>query len=297
MPTDRNTLAPLDYWKASRQPQRFYIAFCLLMSSIQDWALGRKEAESQNFNWSATCSYYSLVHAGRLLSFLALGDFPTRHFELGEMLKPGAQARVQPDWVRRFTRGAATSARENAGDLRQVIIQYLGKVGVHDPSQDIDRFGVLLSGAKDLRDDSNYEALLIAHEYRHRTVSDAFQQLAQCIGDAAESQLPLVIQSFHGFIDRDLVGERIAYWSFVREYLAWRLVPAIERKLPHSPSVRAKVQEVVATIQIPTEAAAYDHLEKAVSLDLFDPKKRLMESFVNKIGRFCPHVNQDGRNG
>lgn len=58
MPIDRADLASLAYWRSSQQrrAQRFYVAFCLLMFTIQDFLLGLKEREGQNLNWSATCS-------------------------------------------------------------------------------------------------------------------------------------------------------------------------------------------------------------------------------------------------
>ncbi|MBA3256711.1 MAG: hypothetical protein H0T64_08685 [Pyrinomonadaceae bacterium] len=104
----RRILPSLEYWRAApeRLPQRFYIAFCLLMSSVQDLILGQKEQESNNLNWSATCSYYALVHGGRLVCFLGLGDYPMQHAELRNLLS-GRQARqrrdVYPfDWLRGF---------------------------------------------------------------------------------------------------------------------------------------------------------------------------------------------------
>jgi hypothetical protein len=87
-PDGRSNLPSLEYWRVhpDRLPQRFYIGFCLLMSSVQDFILGQKEQKSRNLNWSATCSFYSLVHGGRLLSFLGLGDYPRQHSELGDFL-------------------------------------------------------------------------------------------------------------------------------------------------------------------------------------------------------------------
>ncbi len=40
----RRILPSLEYWRAApeRLPQRFYIAFCLLMSSVQDFILGQR---------------------------------------------------------------------------------------------------------------------------------------------------------------------------------------------------------------------------------------------------------------
>lgn len=86
MATERADLPSVAYWRGARQPQRFYIAFCLLRSSVQDSLLGLKEQSSANLNWSATCSYYGLVHAGRLLTFIALGDYPMSHADLRRLL-------------------------------------------------------------------------------------------------------------------------------------------------------------------------------------------------------------------
>ena len=82
MPINLSDLRSVSYWRDGQEPQRFYIGFCLFFSAIQDWALGQKELRVHNLNWSATCSYYSLVHAGRLLTFLALGDFPTQRIAI-----------------------------------------------------------------------------------------------------------------------------------------------------------------------------------------------------------------------
>ncbi len=114
MAIDRTTLASMVYWRGDRQPQRFYVAFCLLMSGLQDWALGQMEKRERNFNWSGTCSYYSLVHIGRLLVFLAVGDFPTSHARLRTLLLAGSIGSTQMlhspdgypfDWLGEFFEG------------------------------------------------------------------------------------------------------------------------------------------------------------------------------------------------
>src|SRR2546427_545251 len=115
MPIERNEIGSLAHWRAraERPAQRFYLAFCLVTSSVQDLFLGLEERENSNLNWSATCSYYSLIHAGRLLTFLALGDFPTSHKALRSLLSEEpreAQDRPWPhggypfDWLQGFAR-------------------------------------------------------------------------------------------------------------------------------------------------------------------------------------------------
>lgn len=175
---DRNQLTSISYWRGQRQPQRFYVAFCLLMSTIQDAVLGLKERRSHNLNWAATCSYYSLVHAGRLLSFLALGDYPTSHAELRQLISGAGnppRRRLPPrgypfDWLREFSQlaGAEPNRRAPAtiptrlSELRSCMVDYLLTIGVVDASEHLGRFGNTLLAAGPLRSDSNYEALLIA---------------------------------------------------------------------------------------------------------------------------------------
>lgn len=55
MSNTRDNLPSLQYWQipTERVPQRFYVASCLLMSSVQDAILGQKERETNNLNWSA----------------------------------------------------------------------------------------------------------------------------------------------------------------------------------------------------------------------------------------------------
>jgi len=75
------------------------------MSSVQDLILGQKEQESNNLNWSATCSYYALVHGGRLVCFLGLGDYPMQHAELRNLLSA-----VKHDSAAMFTHSIGRAA-------------------------------------------------------------------------------------------------------------------------------------------------------------------------------------------
>ncbi len=309
MALDRTRLPSIVYWRGHRQPQRFYVALCLLVSSIQDWALGQKERVSGNLNWSATCSYYSLVHASRLLTFLALGDFPMSHAQLRRLLSFNEPAPTPPrrspdgypfDWLRGFSHTSTADLRTthvatvpgSLVDLRMGIVQYLSQIGLDSAGERLERFGKVIAAAGPLRSDSNYEALLIAHEYRHVTMSSAFETLSRCMGDAAQSQLPFAGEAFCGFVktDPDLAIERAAYGHFGRVYLDQRLIPAILRKLTGFPDVEAELQRLVARIQLPDTQADYRRLEDAVSMNIFGQKARLMNDFGRRIEDLCRAV-------
>jgi hypothetical protein len=56
MSYERSSIPSIRYWleQPERLPQRYYIAFCLLMASVQDLILGQKAREEKNMNRSAT---------------------------------------------------------------------------------------------------------------------------------------------------------------------------------------------------------------------------------------------------
>lgn len=299
----RENLASIRYWRTSPEllAQRFYVAFCLLMSSVQDSILGQKERASKNFNWSATCSYYCLVHAGRLLCFLALGDFPTPHAKLRHVLASCPQPQSNPrrrqhgypfDWLNGFATlggGRSTQVPSNedgtAVEFRQIIAAYLNHVQVTDVERRLTKLGAFLAAASPLRNDSNYEALLIAHEYRHVPMSDAFDRLSLNMGTAAESVLPFVIDAFNGFRrhDPDLQERRDEYESFLHEYVHNRIGGAIRRKLGCSSTLERKLEDVLTRIGTRSTGAQHNGLEGQVSMALFGGKAQLMRDFMGKI--------------
>lgn len=289
----RRILPSLEYWRARphRLPQRFYIAFCLLMSSVQDFVLGLKERETNNLNWSATCSYYSLVHGGRLICFLSLGDYPMQHKELGRFLSgsepPRRQRHSYPfDWLKKF--GEPNTSTEQADplpNLLSMIEAYLSEMNVANAIPRLRAFGSTLRPACELRNDSTYEALLIAHEYRHQTISQAFATLSSAMSNLAESMLPFLIDSFNGFRrhDLDYSENRDEYETFLHVYVRDRIGNAIRAKIAGSRGLEVKLDSLLCAIATSPTDAPYEGLEQQVSLTLFEGKARLMNDFLNKI--------------
>jgi hypothetical protein len=309
MVTDRVNLPSVVYWRGQRQPQRFYVALCLLMSSIQDFLLGHKERRSANLNWSATCSYYSLVHAGRLLAFIALGDYPTSHAELRRLFgRSSHQARRRLpgrdgypfDWLRGFSAEVRSDSQGHELDaqapstcspseLRDAILGYLTDTGVQRTAERLELFGDVLAAAAELRNDSNYEALLMAHEYEHVSMTSAFANLAKHMCEAADSSRPVVLDAFTCFLrrDPDLEEDRPGYVAWARQYLTRRLLPAIGRKVAGFDDLQEKLNGIVSGLDLPATRGDYQHLEDVASLHIFDAKARLMARFVDRIEKLA----------
>jgi hypothetical protein len=307
MPTLRRDLASVQYWREGpeRAAQRFYIAFCLLMSSAQDSVLGLKERAQSNHNWSATCSYYSMVHAGRLLCFLALGDYPMQHARLRDVFSRepvrggnrGARDRGYPfDWLASFTGRPGLPRRPATCDAAIHIAGYLGEIGVSQVASRLDYFGTVLVAAAALRNDSNYEALLIAHEFRHASVSDAFDDLSRYMAAGAAFALDLVIDAFTAFRhhDLDLPEGRPAREAFLNEYVHDRIGGAIRAKIAFEPSAEARLREVLDRIQTCTAYAPYQVLDDHVSRTLFEGKANLITGFEERVRELGRRITGNG---
>jgi hypothetical protein len=204
-------MTPEEYWNqdALHQDQKFYTAFCLLESACGDYAIGVDLYIQRKVNWACTVFYYSLVHSVRLTCFLAMGDFPTGHRELGDLFARGnvrGRSWLEGD-VGRYIRERERITLSPSRDFSLCsLVAYFSESSA--PNQGFDklqrkfeRWGYVLSRARDLRNDSNYEGLLIAHEYNHQRVTRDFFRLAVVLRKAAEAVLSEAVTLFKLFID------------------------------------------------------------------------------------------------
>jgi hypothetical protein len=319
MTVQRQELASVRYWQdpPEHTAQRFYIAFCLLMASVQDSILGLKERASDNHNWSAMCSYYSLVHAGRLLSFLALGDYPTHHAVLPNVFRFCADRPANPDrnpsrfpfdWLDRFaartggrqpTGGPNTPRPLARGDAFNLVAGYLTQVGVADAPNRLQHLGTVIETARRLRNDSNYEALLIAHEYRHVSISRAFDDLSRHMSLAAEGGVDMAIEAFNAYRQRDpiLPLDRSTRDAFLHEYVHDRIGDAIRKKIAGATGAETRLSDVLQRLATETAYASYQSLEERISRDLFEGKANLMEDFERKVMTLARGVRHDAPGG
>ena len=298
--------ASRQFWAQSEatRAQRFYISFCLLVAAVQDTFLGRYERQRSNLNWSATCSYYGLVHAGRLFTFLALGDYPTGHRELS-LLHLNDKSTQKPrrlgksfvfDWLQKFTESTAQAGSHNppaevpAMNYEQCLdamVDYYSAIGLSEARKRLLRFGQIIKMAADLRNDSNYQALLIAHEYRHVTMTNDFIELAEAMCEAGREMLKLLCDVFNSFVtqDPDLLPDRRAYQSFLRDYLRNRVQEAISNKIDRQPTLTDELRQLTARLlTVAVDGSCdYSRLEEAVSFHMFGGKKRLMDEFQRKL--------------
>lgn len=167
--TDPAGHAPFHYWRwdeleptrsTARLGQRMYTTACLLWASMHD-AGGGKRLAQEHPNWSAISHYYSMVHSLRLAWFVLYGGYPTGHANL---VKPftGTESAVA-NWAHGDLRAGTANIYRDA--LHGAIRAGLGNAALAD---ELPTVGKIFEVSRKLREDANYESLLLAHQYYHR---------------------------------------------------------------------------------------------------------------------------------
>lgn len=282
-----------NWWFRSpeRSAQHWYITFCLLMSATQDRLTGITLMHQRNLNWAVTAFYYSMVHSARLLFFLKYGDFPTKHADMQQVFgSQGDNARkIQFNWIKNFYDNIAEQNKP-----------YLVSVTISDIRRDLDlrhAIGSSLSALGKLRNDANYESLLIAHEKNHRYVPERFQKLACLSQSASASAVEHAIRQYSLAINEGLWKHwnvPLIKWES-NEYVRRRLLADLSDKfsgLEEAYNILQHLKDVlIFEIDTNTDQETSDSFEKAILMEFFEGKTSLMESFNDKIEQL-EHPNE-----
>ena len=254
------------YWRASeaRAKQCWYVSFCLLMSSVQDRLTGLALAEAGNLNWATTAFYYSAMHSGRMLFFVCSGDYPIQHRDMNGILE-GVNGRAKVDWLKKFHAyigapagtGVIEEKSAAASDLRTSLMSAVA-VSFRGSDATVQRFAPLLPKFKNLRNDSNYEALLVAHERNHFLVTETFQRLARAADTTSALGVSMAIRLYleHLRGSAQFQAEHDRLLSAHRLYLRGRFEQSLREKFHGSPSALDALREAVAALADPGGAAA-----------------------------------------
>lgn len=287
-------MMPKEYWRqdAQHQDQKFYTAFCLLGSACNDYAVGIDLRNEKKLNWAVTAFYYSLMHCGRLACFIAYGDFPTGHGHLNQLFATG-KVKVGRDkdlWMGRFRDSLGVGSHEiqpqkiyARDDLVSYFVTYCRDVEAQFP-----KWGQILSEAKELRESSNYEGLLIAHASSHILVTPAFENLVRRFSIVGENILAGVIPLMRIFVD---AYERREQWY---AFLNWKNETEglyyLEDSLLNKVNQQAlrKVTEFLSPLRkIPDQRLDLaGEVRESVKVGVFGVKTSLMDGFQAKIRRF-----------
>jgi hypothetical protein len=288
---------PNDYWLAAeeRRSQHLYIAFCEFASAALDYCEGGRlleGPESARLNWAATALYYSLVHSSRFAVFMAVGDFPTSHAALARSFDPHTTQVPRTNWLRGFLANeAATEDCCTCASFEKLCAFWSQHVNADKVDRTLRWFNRVLARSRQLRNENNYEALLIAHEYRHPEVTHHFSRLARAMHSTAQTGLKVITRWFHEYlVTRPEPGDDRWYIEasdFIRVYSKARILEAARTWYPKR--VVDQLEEIMQPLTSAigtTMGRRWRRFEDDVDWAIFNPKRGLMTDFRTRIEEF-----------
>lgn len=289
------------FWRESddRVKQFWYVSFCLMMSSIQDRLTGLALRESGNLNWATTAFYYSAVHSGRLVCFVCSGDYPTSHAVLASLfaksIAPKKQKRKHTshfDWLDTFRaylaapdggEGAATKSDSGSADNQaQDGRPFIDAIYETMPNlrEALDRFSPLLVKFKNLRNDCNYEALLVANEKNHFKATDTFEKLVTSADAASRLACNVAVDAYNLNLRSAecLRPNRDGFHTSHNMFLQSRFVPSLGEKFQQSIIATRELHRIAGDLDWPGTPSGInvDDFLEPIIYNIFGEKQGLM---------------------
>jgi len=299
-----------EYWKRSDEliAQKLYITLCQLISGSLDYALGCYLRDREILSWSVTASYYSMFLFARMIIFIAKGDFPKGHDLIGNFFSADGNFLTKKKkpiqrWLSGFLKQIEKQRTKREEEQREVKIDesqpytfdnmcmfYNNDYDINGFSSELTKLGKIFNQARTLRNDSNYEPLLIAHEYNHNFISNKFKELAKYMSLGAKQSLETGVKAFTHYLkyDRSLDGKREIFKCFVLKYLKFRIYIQIESRVKDK-KYRDEVKKLFKLLEdyvssySNVDSNSIDEIENIVSMEIFNEKHVLMQGFEENI--------------
>ncbi len=279
--------------------------------NVPDLGNGTEGVQSQpRLNWAATAFYYSLVHAGRFFVFMPVGDFPKQHDLLPLCFgyrEGDSRATKKPkgpkktNWLGTFAGRLVPpvliDGRNIDNSSQGVFSSLLHFWGERLRWQECDGvlrwFGETLERARNLRNENNYESLLIAHEHNHDEMTEAFHQLARCIRDAARKALSHASAGLRLYMCAAADSNSKERWdispddklAFAASFLEDRVHDPVSKW--YGTAIANQIREILDKAEFPsrtTDETRVRAIWRDVSRDVFDGKRCLLRKFREDIG-------------
>lgn len=152
---------------------------------------------------------------------------------------------------------------------------------------EFDRFAPILAKFKNLRNDCNYEALLVAHEVNHIRVTPDFDNLVKCADEASKAAVELAVAAYLGHVRSDPCFEahRSQFHAAHNNYVSSRFNHSLRRKFNGSSTARTELLRLSGLLAWPQGPAANDtdQFLEPIMYDTFGEKQGLMQRWRDDI--------------
>lgn len=311
-----------DFWRSSdeRLDQKFYAVYSIFSSAILDYAVARHLQRRKIYDWSIAAYYYSILHSTRLLSFIAIGDFPKSHGEMISFLTEGT-------WIWERGRGWWWKIASESGDEDELrrstrgrfcittgcLASRLEKYGLCLSEERIRHLGEVLEEAKKIRESVNYEGLLIIHQFWHYVLNPQIERAVDLMQRTSRSFLEqYAVRAFLAFVDpsrqeekhrgkkwisfllfegrEEEIRNNVSVWTIGPDmnYGMNRLTGILNEKYEVEDSIRREVSEFLEPIfdlgrRYEIREGDAREVFKNISLSVFEGKRALIQNFENHV--------------
>ncbi len=281
-----------NYWiqDPNKISQKFYLTFCLYISAILDFTVANELKQKRILNWSAVSSYYSMLHTGRLIIFIVFGDYPTSHSNICKFFNDKQD--IKCNWLKNFD---SSNDRTNIS-FDELCEYYEDNLKLKNVREKLRKFGEKFEKARKLRNDSNYESLLIAHEHNHVYVTSSFMHLSKIMISVSRSSVETATKCFHNYIENDncLNKDRYVYQYFVEKYIDLKIYDRIKENDSFNNGILQTLRPIISSLEDiystkqytfnnSTVTEKFNRLEEKTSMKMFSGKTELMKEFAKKI--------------
>ncbi|WP_414752683.1 HEPN domain-containing protein [Anabaena sp. CCY 9910] len=257
-----------------------------MISAASDFAVGIDLKNSGKLNWSTTASYYSIFHSARLIIFLALGNYPQDH-NISQLFARNSANTRDPLKLN------ALKFNSHQVALTTTISDYYKDL-LNLPNSEFlfNSMNEILSNAKKLRNNSNYDALLMAHEWHHINVTNDFVKLSDSMSNGAKLCLKIASNCFENYIiyDAEIRQNREKIKYLVKNYIVRRLYPSISERIQDKNVLNTvilctqRLENISNEFEINTDIEnQLNEFEKSFLISNFSQKKNLMDNFNTDV--------------
>jgi len=256
--------------------KEIYRIYSHLSTIIHDYAIGRKLQKQKCYSWALTAYYYSLMHSGRFICYLAIKDYPKGHRELINFLSGDAR-------YHHFT--------------TEQITQHLKLRNINLDIDKIKKLGKILGKSKKIREDNSYELFIVAHQFKHSFLETNFTSACSLMKKIAKNYLRLCskllldyVQSCHykdyfiSFIKDKNKGHKWAFNS---------LKVSLDNQIKDKKIVDGvfKLLNTELLNKVNTDLIIEDSFFEPISFEHYSDKNEVMHKFKQNVDNLIGEYN------
>lgn len=173
--------------------KKMYELYCQLFTILHDYAVGVELSKTKRLAWAIAANYYSLMHCGRFICLLSGISYPQKHKDLIELFK-----------------GKNVKERNREIDFNYIVSELRRFSQCNEIEERLKRLGAILKKIKKLREDSNYEYFIVAHQVEHPFFSSELCDAYEVIKRANEGYISFVLDLYCEYINSLPYGKYVA---------------------------------------------------------------------------------------